>query len=268
MGEQLHNTTMNNPFPAQPREVPREGDQPDLGTLPARQDNPEDSIDPSPELQAARQWVRRKQLDEELRQLLEIQARYALGDTQAVHAYKPGVGVVAPAGLHGSGSSSLPRPKDPTTYNKKDRSEYNRWERDCEGFFLRTPHSFATEERKVDFGVMYISETMKSLWRAHIDSMEDDCTQIVPTWAMLKQVMLNALGTELERRQVAYEQLLKAKQRHGESPTDLLDYLRPIWEELGETLTKKGHLQAFITALRPDIQRGLLLAPQYRRETP
>ena len=67
---------------------------------------------------------------------------------------------------------------------------------------------------------------------------------------------------------MAYEQLLKAKQRHGESPTDLLDYLRPIWEELGETLTKKGHLQAFITALRPDIQRGLLLAPQYRRETP
>ena len=84
IGEQFPNTTLNNHIPAQPREVPREGGKPDRGTPPARQDNPGDSIDPSPELQAARQWIRRKQLDEELRQLLGIQIRYALGDAQGI----------------------------------------------------------------------------------------------------------------------------------------------------------------------------------------
>lgn len=222
---------------------------------------------PSNHLLELRKWILERQLAEEERQLQEIHDKFILGDTQAIYGYRATNNGDATPVLPTLGPSNLPKPKEPTVYKKKDRAEFNRWERDCEGFFLRSPQSFSTEEKKVDFGVMYISETLKSLWKSHIDSLETDIVQSVPNWAMLKQVMLDALGTESERQQLAYDQLKKAKQRQGQSPTELLEYLRPLWEELGTTLTKQGHIQAFVSALRADIQKDLLLAPPAERNT-
>jgi hypothetical protein len=47
--------------------------------------------------------------------------------------------------------------------------------------------------------------------------------------------MLGSLGTLLERRQQAYKTLTKARMLSYRTLTDLLDFIRPYWEELGNT---------------------------------
>jgi hypothetical protein len=182
----------------------------------------------SDELQEMRTWLENTKAQEELRALRELRARYDAGDTAAVRAVSQGQGglslpPVAPA-------AALPRPEPPQQFAKRNRAEYNRWERDCEGFFTRSAAHFVREQQKVDFGVMYISEPLKTLWRAHCLVEEVSSPSWIPTWAGLKAVMLNSLGTPQERRRQAYEQIKGCRQRAGQSPTELLDYLRPLWE--------------------------------------
>ena len=61
--------------------------------------------------------------------------------------------------------------------------------------------------------------------------------------------MLNALGTPSERKQQAYETLKRTHQKPGQSPTDLLDYLRPLWEELGTSQTTELQVLEYISTL-------------------
>ncbi|KAF1365600.1 hypothetical protein EJ07DRAFT_150119 [Lizonia empirigonia] len=184
------------------------------------------------ELEELCAWLKATEEQEELSALREIRRKYDPGDSATILSLQRGVpqARTAPA----APSSNLPRPDPPTTYQKLNRAEFNRWERDCEGFFLQSPANFRTEGQKVDFGLRYISESLKTLWQAHCSSKARDSLSWMPTWVDLKQVMLDALGTPAERRQAAYEALKRCRQRTGDSPTDLLDYLRPLWEELGE----------------------------------
>ena len=79
--------------------------------------------------------------------------------------------------------------------------------------------------------------------------------------------MLNALGTLVERRQSAYEALRNANQRPNQSPTDLLDYMRPFWEELGNLAPQDIRVVQYIAALREDVQKELYLIEVDRRDT-
>jgi hypothetical protein len=83
----------------------------------------------------------------------------------------------------------------------------------------------------------------------------------------LKTVMLNALGTIQERRMMAYEQIKYCRQRVAESPTDLLDRLRPLWEELGTYITPELQTIEYMSALRSDIQRDIERLPIVMRAT-
>ena len=79
--------------------------------------------------------------------------------------------------------------------------------------------------------------------------------------------MLNALGSPQERKQVAYDCLKRAQQRPSQNPTDLLDYMRPLWEELGSSRTPEVQVLEYTAALREDIKKSLLLLPIDRRST-
>ena len=162
-----------------------------------------------------------------------------------------------------SGRSHLPRPEPPHLYQKSNRQDYNRWERDCESYHLRNPTEFSSEARKVDFGVDYISEVCKSIWENYAEEQRRLDSQWAPTWANLKLKMLNALGSPDERRQNAYNAIKNCRQRKGQSPTELLNYLRPLWIEL---LTPPGlQVLEFTAALEKQIQSDLMLLPADRR---
>lgn len=181
---------------------------------------------PSTELEEMRAWLKRTEELEELRALRELRARYEAGDLTAIQSLQK-VALQTKATL-AEPSSNLPRPDPPQLYQKHNRAEYNRWERDCEGYFVQSPTRFIVEARKIDFGLRYVAENLKTLWQAHLASNLRAAPLWTPTWAELKEVMLNALGTPAERRQVAYESLKRCRQRLGQSPTDLLDYMRPL----------------------------------------
>lgn len=216
------------------------------------------------ELEEHRSWLAKIKAQQELTLLQELKKRYESGDTSVLDDLDKGAALPArPA----APSAHLPRPEPPQVYHKKNRMEYNRWERDCEGFFTRAPSSFVTEQQKVDFGVMYISETLKTLWRTYCASQASQDVSFGPTWPILKTTMLNALGTPVERRMQAHASLKGCKQRLGQSPTELLDYMRPLWEELGEASTASMQVLEFTAALSEEIQKDLFLLPPERRAT-
>jgi hypothetical protein len=53
----------------------------------------------------------------------------------------------------------------------------------------------------------------------------------------------------------------------GQTLTELLDYLRPLWEELGLTVTLELQVIEYTLALRSDIQRDLERLPTAMRCT-
>jgi hypothetical protein len=92
-----------------------------------------------------------------LARIRALRARYEAGDLTAI--MEDPSNPRQPLKIPTVSSHGLPRLKAPETYTKRNRAEYNRWERDCEGFFTRSPANFVLEQQKVDFGLMYASET-------------------------------------------------------------------------------------------------------------
>ena len=229
----------------------------------AHNESEQDALDR--ELQELEAWREKTAKRQRVAQLREAQARYLAGDQTALQT------VINGATSHNPGLSvptaKLPTPKAPHTFAKRTRLEYNCWMRDCERYFTMIPASFAQEFAKVDFGAQYISETMKSLWQAHCADQKRTSPLWQPTWEALKAVMLGSLGTVSERRQRAYETLGRAKMLPSQTPTELLDYMRPYWEELGSTHGPEVQMMGFVNALPEDIKKQLFMYPEDRRRT-
>jgi len=215
------------------------------------------------ELETLRKWKENQLKLLELKRLKEMKAKFMLGDLSAL--YDAGNGMMPARTPQQSATAGLPRPEPPEKFSKANRAQYNRWERDCESYFLRVPLGFETEAQKVDFGIRYISEPLKTLWSSYCEAERLKNFLWIPTWADLKKVMLNSLGTPQERKQLAYDCLKRAQQRYYQSPTDLLDYMRPLWEELGSSRTPDVQVLEYTAALREDIRKSLLLLPPDRR---
>jgi hypothetical protein len=163
------------------------------------------------ELAAEQRWLDQARKQSELTRIRALRARYEAGDLTAImeDQSNPRQPLTTPT----VSSHGLLRPKALETYTKRNRAEYNRWERDCEGFFTRSPANFVLEQQKVDFGLMYALETIKTLWESHTFTKASVVPGWLPTWTALKEVMVNALGTLAERRQNAYKSLRNANQR-------------------------------------------------------
>ena len=76
--------------------------------------------------------------------------------------------------------------------------------------------------------------------------------------------MLNALGTPYERRIRASAALKICKQRIGDSPTELLNYMRNLWEEIAPVPPETQAID-FVNALHPWIQKDLALQDAQKR---
>jgi hypothetical protein len=229
----------------------------------AHNDPVEDELDR--ELQELEAWHARATKLEKVARLREVQARYLAGEPNALQAAQ--VNAVGPYTTPAVPTSGLPRPEPPHVFSKRNRADYNCWRRDCERYFERLPANFPQELQKVDFGAQYLSETMKSLWSAYCADQRRALPLWSPTWDAMKAVMLGSLGTQAERRQKAYEALNRARMLPHSTPTELLDYMRPYWEELGNTHGPELQVMGFVHALPDDIQKQLFMYPEDRRVT-
>ena len=213
-------------------------------------------------LERLRQW-RQNELDKaELARLLEQRRRYEQGDIDALLAppNEPNSAKVAQI----APSVALPRPKDPHLYRKLDRRDFNLWKADCDAYFTRAPQHFPTEELKADFASRYLSEELIIIWRLECSTNTADDPTWVPTWPLLQDKMLNALGTPYERRLRASADLKLCKQRPGQSPTELLNYMRNLWEEIAPVSLETQAID-FVNALHPWIQKDLALQDSQKR---
>lgn len=210
-------------------------------------------------------WLANARAQIELDRLKDIRRRFEAGDTSAIlETPTAQASVTVPTYRP---SAPLPRPKDPQHYKKTDRGEYGRWERDCEAFFHRAPTHFPVDQVKIDFGLQYISEDLKTLWNANVTSQRLSNRLWSPTWENFKLVMLDALDTPQERKHLAYQKLRAARQRAGQSPTDLLNCLRPIYEELGETLSPDAQVLAFTGGLNETVHYEVMREHSPERNT-
>jgi hypothetical protein len=104
------------------------------------------------------------------------------------------------------------------------------------------------------------------LWDTYVTQRQLEDPTWQPTWEDLKVKMLNALGTEEERKQAAYDAIKNCKQKQSQLPTDLLNYLHPLWVEIGETAPYRM-VAEFTGALLEDIRHELRHLPQQSRTT-
>ncbi|SMY28057.1 unnamed protein product [Zymoseptoria tritici ST99CH_1A5] len=129
---------------------------------------------------------------------------------------------------HTKTRDNLPKSKEPPVFEGKSRASYDNWVRALERAFRRHEGFAEREDRKVDFAADYIGKLQQDYWERHVDSLND---QSEPTWSIIKEVMLNSIGTETERREKAHEKLKKAT-LGNRTPEELLEELKTLWKEL------------------------------------
>jgi len=216
-------------------------------------------------LKELRQWFKEEQERKELQRLSALRRRYELGDPSAL---QEAIGTAErPIVAHqATERPTLPRPEPPHRYEKKNRADYNRWLRDNEDYHAKNPIYFQADAQKVAFGLQYTGESVRTLWETHVAQMRLHDPLWAPTWHDLKEKMLGALGTPEERKQAAYDAIKGCRQKPSQSPTDLLNYIQPLWVEIGE-LSPYRMVAEFTGALLEEVRRELRHLPQQSRLT-
>lgn len=216
------------------------------------------------ELLAARIWYTRVREEIELRSLREAQAAVEAGDDSAIFRV---LSAERPAGgsVYGSGSHLLPRPESHSVYGAKNRTNYNDWVRDSEMSFSKAPQSFLNAQQKIDWGYQYLTGALKTVWDVHVSARQRERDgKYTASWDEFKSKMLDQLGTLYERQLAASYAIKSAEQRPTQTPTDLLNYLRPQWDEI-EQDNPTTQVLDFYHALHPDVRSQLDLLPQEKR---
>lgn len=248
----------------------------DGGPLDGVRGLPEGGLGPTPEhlrlaeearqaeLAREREWYKKTREELELKAIREAREAYEQGDDSALYRVIP-ADRMGPTTSFNMGTSLLPRPESHSIYKAKNRTNYNDWLRDCEISFNKVPQAFQRESQKIDWGYGYIVSSLKTVWDTHRSAMSKELgIPYMPTWAAFKEKMLDQLGTLYERQIAANEAIKKASQKANQSPTDLLNELRPHWDELDQT-NPVTQVYDFYNALRGDLQKQLDLLPQEKR---
>ncbi|KAF1935220.1 hypothetical protein EJ02DRAFT_460569 [Clathrospora elynae] len=130
----------------------------------AGQEGP-DNPKPDNELEELRGFFAAAKRQRELDRLKALRARFEAGNIAALLEAdsEPRIATVVPS----APTMSLPRPEKPQQYTKRNQMECNRWMRNCEVYYNRSPGYFPVEALKIDFATSYISEPLKTLWEAH-----------------------------------------------------------------------------------------------------
>lgn len=216
-------------------------------------------------LQELKEWFKNEQEAQELARLRLLRRRYEQGDRDAL-AEATGAPIIPVVARPTADRANLPRPEPPHRYEKKNRADYNQWLRDNEDYHTKNPTYFSEDKQKVSFALQYVTESLRTLWETWVSQEVILRPYWTPTWDDLKEKMLGALGSLEERRQFAYDSIKAAKQRSHQSPTDLLNYLRPLWVEIGE-VNPYRMVAEFTAALHEEVRRELRHLPPQNRQT-
>jgi hypothetical protein len=201
------------------------------------------------ELEQLRGWRKEQRERRELEELRAAKARASRGELTPP---PPDDRATTPMPL----GSVLPKPPEPEQYTAASRANFDRWVRDCEGFFAQGGLvAFPTEESKCTFGARYLDRDRKNTWESFLGEKRDGLPSSPPHWDTMKEQMLNCLGDPRTRKQEAYDRIKNATQGRR-TPTELVNYLRAYWNEVGE-VSEDRKLNEYISALNQDVKEYL-----------
>jgi hypothetical protein len=107
--------------------------------------------------------------------------------------------------------------------------------------------------QKVSFGIQYVAQELKDSWRTWVKEQAAINGQYVPTWNAFTHRMLEALGSEAERLQDAFDRL-KSIRQGNKTPIELLTRFKPLWRET-QQFTEPRQINDFVSALHPRIRQ-------------
>jgi hypothetical protein len=241
---------------SQESNTPREADSTLPQDTPTSDSQVHEGPDQAQTLAELRSWFTRTQEQAELSRLAQLKARIDQGEDISILEDLPGPErtQMAPQGLtRTTRSAKLPEPPKPRVFRGQERASYEDWVRDCETYHRRAPQDLATEDEKVQFGLGYVSQDLKRNWEAFVREKQVEEENWTPTWTGMKQFMHDQLGSEYERTQSAFQELMGASQGNR-TPLELLNYLRPLWTEAG-VFDPQTRIRWFVAALSPAINR-------------
>ena len=149
-------------------------------------------------------------------------------------------------------ANELPKLREPPLFEGKNRASYDNWVRSLERHFRMIPAFAGREGHKVDFASAYMGKLQQDHWERHVAQLAEEG----PTWAIMKQVMLDSMGSEAERQQRAHDRLRVVSQG-TRSPTELLEEMKVHWQEVRED-REEHQIRAFYSALNTNLKLRLL----------
>lgn len=256
VGGRMPQSTSQEANPSQESDTPLEA----VTTLPQNTPTNDSQAHEEPDqvqtLAELRSWFTRTQEQAELSRLAQLKARIEQGEdvniledlSESARARTALQALTRP-----TRGAKLPEPAKPRVFKGQEKASYEEWVRDCETYHRRAPQDLATQDEKVQFGLAYVSADLKRNWEAFVREKEVEGGDWIPTWTEMKQFMHNQLGSEYERSQSAFQELIAATQGN-KSPLELLNYLRPLWTEAG-VFDPQTRIRWFVSALSPAINR-------------
>ena len=232
------------------------------GTSTNRQDaekTPTPTPDRRPPSTEAGDILREVALEEQKLKLLELRARtlQAEQEVRRLEASAREDGAESPilGQDRTSTGASLPKGREPPVFDGKSRANYDDWSRSLERQFRRHNGFARREDRIVDHASEYMGKLQQDHWERYVDQMGEE----QPTWAIMKRVMLDSMGSEAERRQRAHDKL-KTVTQGNRNPQELLEELKVLWQEVKEDREDQKIL-GFTSALTTGLRYRLSLHP-------
>nr|OQO15702.1 hypothetical protein B0A51_17500 [Rachicladosporium sp. CCFEE 5018] len=177
-------------------------------------------------------------------------------EIRRLEAITPAVASIEATALGGGLSNALPKDKESPTFEGANRAQYDDWVRALERQFRRYPRMNNSEQLKLDQAETYIGHLQNDHWDRWKRAKEAKPVHSEPTWANMKQCMLDTMGTGPERRQKAHDRLKHIHQGQR-SPTELLEEMKQLWAEIEEDRdTQMVH--SFTAALNPALRLHVL----------
>jgi hypothetical protein len=225
--------------------TPEEGNSPRPRSVHADTPNPIaldspslDPVDPQAATRAAelarlRAWQKRKQEEQELEMLRQLQARSNAGEKVPFYTADPSLIIgEKPIASGSSRNVKLPPPKAPHVFKGSDRRNYDMWVEDCEEY-IENSDKLLSEDARVRFGLRYVLDPIRQDWNGLVADRKRKDPSWSPTWEILKAEMLLKLGPEYQREQKAFNDARNLRQYPGQTPAEVLNKLRTLWADAG-----------------------------------
>ncbi|KAL2037033.1 hypothetical protein N7G274_010160 [Stereocaulon virgatum] len=156
----------------------------------------------------------------------------------------------APSGLR---TARTLRPERIRPYYGNSEGEHIRWFADAEIIFLLSPEYFATERAKILYCMQSLEGDAATQWRRYFRKERVDDY----SFEDFSRCLLDLKPDPVNRRLLAHERLISAKQQPGQKVSAFKAYLEELEDHI-IPLPEEFRVNCFLSKLRPELRSEIL----------